>query len=84
MDAAPAPLAAGSVDYARERERPALPGGNRVCWAGVGHRWETLEMLSLSMEEILKIQRHNIHCWMEATSWFFEQRVQPSSNFDKR
>ena len=53
MDAAPAPLAAGSVDYARER--PLVPGGNRVCWAGVGHRWETLEMLSLRMEEILNI-----------------------------
>ena len=58
MDAAP--LAAGSVDYARERERPLVPGGNRVC---LGGRWKTLKNV-----EILNIKRNNIQWWTEAGS----------------
>ena len=54
MDAAP--LAAGSVDYAREREATGAWGEQGLLGV-VGHRWETLEMLSLSMEEILNIQK---------------------------
>ena len=58
MDAAP--LAAGSVDYARERERPLVPGGNRVC---LGGRWKTLKNV-----EILNLKRNNIHWWTGAGS----------------
>ena len=40
-----------------------VPGGNRVCWAGVDGGWKTLKYV-----EILNIKRNNIHWWTGAGS----------------
>ena len=57
MDAAP--LAAGSVDYARERETTGARGEQGLLEGG----WKTLKNV-----EILNIKRSNIHWWTEAGS----------------
>ena len=57
MDAAP--LAAGSVDYARERETTGAGGEQGL----LGGRWKTLKNV-----EILNIKRNNIHWWTGAGS----------------
>ena len=55
MDAAP--LAAGSVDYARERETTGARGEQGL----LGGRWKTLKNV-----EILNIRKKQIHWWTKA------------------
>ena len=71
MDAAP--LAAGSVDYARERETTGAWGEQGL----LGVRWKTLKYV-----EILNIKKNNIQWWTEAGS--NNKELSPRAIIDNR